>query len=228
MVKQVKADLRINGLGSSSGGSFNLVQINGKGEINGDLECTDLQINGLGCISGNVEARSVRVAGKSEIGGDLKAGDIIVDGMAEVRGKLTAERIENRGALRISHDLGAELFKSAGSFTIGGLLNSGKVEIDIYGSCAAREIGGEKIEIRRGRAFGLRDFIDSVFPGLMWKRGLSVDTIEGDEIFIEDTTAKMVRGGNVKIGAGCRVDVVEYKHTLDTTSDAKVKESRKI
>ncbi len=228
MERQSKSDLRINGLGSSSGGTFNYVQINGKGEISGDLNCSELQINGLGSVDGNVKATSVRIAGKSDIGGDLTGERIVIDGLVEIRGKVSAEHLENRGALRISGDCGAESFKSTGGFTIGGLLNSEKIEIEVYASCTAREIGGESVDVRRGRGFGIKDFIDSILPGLTWKKGLSVETIEGDNIFIEDTTAKVVRGSDVRVGTGCSVESVEYKNTFVAAPDAIVKRNRKV
>lgn len=228
MEKQNRTDLRINGLGSASGGSYNFVQINGKGDITGDIDCTDLQINGLGCIQGNVKADTARVAGKSEIKGSLTGQTITVDGMIEISGGLSAERIENRGALRVDKDCGSEVFKSKGGFTIGGLLNSGKIDVEIYASCKAKEIGGERISIRMGDAFGLKRFLDSIFPGLGLSRELSTETIEGDEIYLENTTAKVVRGENVRLGPGCRIDSVEYKSTFQKDADALVKETKKI
>ncbi len=228
MVKSTGNDLRINGLGSSSGGNYNLVQINGKGDINGDLECTDLQINGLGCIHGNAKTGTVRVAGKAEIDGNLKGHQIIVDGMTEVRGAVSGDLIENRGMLKVGKDCGVETFKSQGGFTVGGLLNAGKIEIEIYATSRAREIGGEQIEIRSGDAFGFKKFLSSIFPGLQLTRDLTAETIEGDSIYLENATVKTVRGHDVRIGPGCMINVVEYKNTFYKDSGATVKENKKV
>ncbi|MFZ1081444.1 MAG: polymer-forming cytoskeletal protein [Candidatus Kryptoniota bacterium] len=226
MQNQNRTDLRINGLGNASGGSFNFVQINGKGDINGDIDCIDLQINGLGCMNGNVKAESIRVAGKSEIAGNLNAQELIIDGMMDIHGGIVAQSIENRGMLKVNKDCGSEIFKSKGGLTINGLLNAGKINIEVYAPCKIKEIGGENIEIRFGSAFGLRKFIDSIFPG--WARGLSAETIEGDIIYIEGTTAKVVRGKDVEIGPGCAIDIVEYKNAFKNSGDSKVKQSKKI
>jgi len=228
MTKNSRNDLRINGLGSSSGGSFGFVQINGKGDINGDLECQELQINGLGCIHGNVNAGTARTSGKSEIDGNLKGSDVVVDGMAEVGGSISAERIENRGMLKIYKDCGAETFSSQGRFVIGGLLNAGEINVELYFASKAREIGGEEIEIRTGSAFGFKKFLNSIFPAWELNHGLSAEVIEGDEIYLENTTAKVVRGKNVKIGPGCRIDNVEYKNSFHQDHGATVKQNKKV
>ncbi|MGA8943178.1 MAG: hypothetical protein WB502_10735, partial [Thermoactinomyces sp.] len=59
-------------------------------------------------------------------------------------------------------------------------------------------------------------------------KSLSADVIEGDEIELEYTRAKVVRGKNVKIGPGCKVDLVEYQDSYDADSDAEVKEAKQV
>lgn len=223
-------DLRINGIGSSSGGKYDIVQINGKGDISGDLECTELQINGLAHLDGNVKADTIRVSGKSDFRGDVSGRRIIVDGMSDIAGAVKVETVENRGVIKIAKDCGSEVFSSQGGFTVGGLLNAGKVDISIYAQCKAREIGGEDIEVRIGGGLSIRKFIGSLFPGLPLNPVLITDTIEGDNVYLENTTAKTVRGQNVKIGPGCRIGVVEYKQTYykDPAGGINVNESRKI
>ncbi len=230
MDRKSRSDLRINGIGSSAGGHFHSVQINGKGDINGDLECTDLEINGLGFVRGNVKSNRTRISGKSTIAGNLAGKEVIIDGMSEITGGLSGDNIENRGMLKVSKDCGSEKFTSHGGFTIGGLLNAGSIEINIYGPCKAKEVGGEKIQVRDGGTFGIGKFIGSLFQGWPLKTTLTADTIEGDDIYLECTTAKIVRGGNVKIGKGCQIDLVEYKNTFqkDGFSDIRINETRKL
>ena len=230
MEKQAKNDLRINGVGSSAGGRFDSVQINGKGEINGDVECNDLQINGLSTIDGNITAETFKVSGKSEIKGDVKSETVTIDGKIDIAGGVRATRVENRGMLAVDKEVSAETFDSHGGFKIGGLLNADKIQIFIYAPCSASEIGGEKIDIRTGGTSGLREFLGSFFSGWPLKTVLSTETIEGDDIYLENTTAKVVRGSNIRIGPGCQIDVVEYKNTFEKENDSgiRVDESRKI
>ncbi len=230
MLMETGNDLRINGLGSSSGGKFDFVQINGKGDITGDLECRELQINGLARLNGNVKANTIRVSGKSDFRGDISGNNMIIDGMSDVGGNVKVETVENRGMLRIAEDCGSESFSSQGGFTVGGLLNAEKIGISVYAQCKAREIGGKEIDVRLGGGSGIRKFIGSLFPGLPLNPVLITDTIEGDNVYLENTTAKVVRGQDVKIGPGCHIDTVEYKNSYEKNSDARiiVNESRKI
>jgi cytoskeletal protein CcmA (bactofilin family) len=204
------------------------VQINGKGDVNGDLDCVDLQINGFGCVHGSVKTQTARVAGKSEISGDLRGQEIIFGGMTEIAGAISANRIENRGVLKVSKDCGSETFSSQGGFTIGGLLNAGKIDIEIYATSRAKEIGGEDIEIRAGDAFGFRKFISSILPGLQLDRRLTAETIEGDVVYLENATVNTVRGGEVEIGHGCQIDAVEYKKSFHKDNTSIVKEVKKV
>lgn len=228
MASNRRNDLRINGLGNSPGGAYNFVQINGKGDINGDLECEELQINGLGCIHGNVKTGAARVAGKSEISGSFNGQELIIDGMTEIGGPISANRIENRGMLKVSKDCGSETFKSQGGFMIGGLLNADKIDIDMYVASRAREIGGEEIEIRAGSSFGFKKFLNSIFPTWQFNQGLSAETIEADNIYLENATVKVVRGKDIKIGPGCQIDMVEYKNSFHQDHGATVKQNKKV
>jgi len=58
--------------------------------------------------------------------------------------------------------------------------------------------------------------------------GLSAGIIEGDDIFLEATQAKIVRGRHVVIGEGCSIELVEYKDSFRQQNNGSVKENRKI
>jgi cytoskeletal protein CcmA (bactofilin family) len=96
----------------------------------------------------------------------------------------------------------------------------------MFGKCLAKEIGGEKITVRKnGLAFRLSQFLKSLFNQ---EERLETDTIEGDEIDLEFTTAKAVRGNRVVIGRGCDIGTVEYKTEFRLEKDGKVGEKRQI
>jgi hypothetical protein len=52
--------------------------------------------------------------------------------------------------------------------------------------------------------------------------------IEGDDVYQEDTKAKVVRGNNVMIGQGYEIKLVEYKNHFAGGKGGKVKENKKI
>ncbi len=62
----------------------------------------------------------------------------------------------------------------------------------------------------------------------MCKGNLTTDVIEGDEIYLEYTTAKAVRGKNVTIGQGCNIELVEYVDNFNQHNDSVVRESKKM
>ena len=51
--------------------------------------------------------------------------------------------------------------------------------------------------------------LDRLFKPLA--KELTAEVIEGDKVEIEYTQADVVRGNHIKIGPGCKVDLVEYK-----------------
>lgn len=243
MYEDSQADLRIDGSGRASGGSYNCVRINGSGKVTGDLVCNEFIINGSGEVNGDVESGKFRINGSGTVRGNLKAEElkvngscnfdasvtcesIMISGSSDIRQNLDAQQVKINGSLKIDGDCNAEQFVSKGMFEIGGLLNADNVDVHLYWhKSRVREIGGETITVRLGsNRFGM---LRSILPLSFHKPGLETNTIEGDEIYLENTTAKVVRGNNVTIGAGCDIGLVEYKGIYQKTGDAKVEQEIK-
>jgi cytoskeletal protein CcmA (bactofilin family) len=138
---------------------------------------------------------------------------------------VNVEDVVLRGGLKISGDCEAERFDAKGAFSIGGLLSAQSVDIRLYAKCSAREIGGGKIEVREDPS-GFKRFVQDL--GLLPERLLTAETIEADEIYLEATAAKAVRGGNVTIGPKCEIDLVEYTHTYSADPSARVTAARQV
>ena len=58
--------------------------------------------------------------------------------------------------------------------------------------------------------------------------GLNAEIIEGDEIYLENTKAKVVRGNRVTIGPGCDIDFVEYQNHFQCEKGTKVGSYKKL
>ncbi len=58
--------LVINGSGSSKGGTFQSVEINGSGTVAGDVECDTFSFNGNGKADGSVKAKAVTISGSGK------------------------------------------------------------------------------------------------------------------------------------------------------------------
>jgi len=222
-MKERIGDLKINGQSSAAGGNYNDLIVNGEGRITGDLDCIKLKINGQCDINGNVKAVSVEVNGSNSIKGNLEAEIAKIYGSADIDGNVSVDKAETYGSISINGDCNAEVFKIEGTFAIEGLLNAGELELSLYGSSKAREIGGENITVKRKGKSG--------FLGLkrmMQGKELTVDTIEGDDIYLENTQAKVVRGNNIEIGPGCEIELVEYKNSLKQDDKADISTHTKI
>lgn len=238
METKKRGDLLINGFGSSNGGSFNTVSINGKGSVTGDVECSELDFNGSGSVTGNVVVNHARINGHGKIKGNMESQVLRVDGTAgvignlivkelkvsgkvNVGGKMKGDEIKIRGRLTVGEDCEAETFKAESQFSIGGLLNADLVDITIFADCHAKEIGGQTILIKQ------KNSLLGFFKPFV-RTQLKTECIEGDKIEIENTKAGIVRGKNVVVGANCEIDVVEYSGEFTMDKNSIVKDIRKI
>jgi len=245
MDNSIKGDLKIDGSGSAPGGEYNSVKINGAGRITCDVVCREFRINGSGNIDGNIELDDGKINGTGTVDGNIKARQLKITGSGQVRGtisgdnmivtgsvtmgeNLDVQKVKIEGSAKIGHDCNAETFHSDGTFEISGLLNADDITIKLYHSKSrAKEIGGGRINVSVGSNAGF-NVLKTIFTLCMYNPVLEADSIEGDEIVLENTTAKVVRGTNVTIGKGCNIDLVEYKGYLLKTGDAKVGEEKKI
>jgi cytoskeletal protein CcmA (bactofilin family) len=233
-------DLVINGLGSSNGGVFSRVTLNGSGTVNSDIECEELECNGTGTLKGNVAASSTKVSGvfrfhgtiegeKLQVDGTIKIGQNLsvkslkISGKANVGGRVKADEVNLHGVLTVGEDFEAESFKGKYRFTIGGLLNAEQIDVEIYGDCKAKEIGGENIRVKPHKG----SFIGALVKPF-YKTQLETDLIEGDKIELENTVAKVVRGHKVKIGPNCQIGLVEYSDEFSQDKNAVVGDIQKV
>ncbi len=225
-MKKRIADLKINGSGSSAGGKYNSIAVNGNGRIDGDLDCVYLKVNGQCDVNGNVKAESVKVHGNALIKGNLEAEKTKIHGMADIDGNVSIDKSETYGSISVNGDCNAEFFKIEGMFAIEGLLNAGELELSLYGPSKAREIGCEKITVKRKGKYHFLGLKNLIMPG--GNKGLTAESIEGDDIYLENTQAKVVRGNNIELGPGCEIELVEYKNGFKQDEKAEVGTHRQI
>ncbi len=238
-------NLTINGAGSTGGGQYHAVRINGSGTITGELTCDEfagngsvevqgllmtrtLAVHGEGNFHGGVKADSAQVHGRAAVQGDTAVRDLLGRGAVELAGGLTAEKVDIKGLLTIGGDCSAETFTAKGRFTIGGLLNADTVDVELYGDCRVREIGGSTIRVIHTRQLfsGLSKLIHSLVNHP--HGGLVVDSVEGDEVTLECTRAGVVRGKRVTIGPECEIEQLEYTDTCQIDPGATVKDTKQV
>lgn len=238
--------MKIIGDSSASGGRYNDAKLVGNGLVNGDLDCVNFKCVGDSKLSGNLKAATAKIVGSICIEGSTNVADMRITGNMDSTGDLRAETLVLRGGLSaksglkagsaslkgytsVKKNCEAETFWSDGQLTIGGLLNAETVDIRTRGRCRVSEIGGEAITVRKGVGSAVGDIIRSLFVSAGLENGkLVADSIEGGDIRLSHTKAKVVRGTAVIIESGCEIDLVEYKHSLRVNRGASVKEEKKI
>jgi cytoskeletal protein CcmA (bactofilin family) len=233
-----KENLIINGSGDYPGGRYEKISIRGEGKIVNDVECSVFHVYGTSEIAENATAESVKILGEAEVKGNMKADETLIMGtMAiggnallkkikifgtlDVEGGLRGEEANIKGSISVNGDVEYETFDSSGGFEIKGLLNADTIKIALrFGESKAEEIGGGKITIKRKR--------NSLIPFVGEEGTLVAKVIEGDDIFLENTRAEIVRGKKVKIGPGCQISVVEYTEDFSEDTNSSIKLSKKI
>ncbi|MDZ4168619.1 MAG: polymer-forming cytoskeletal protein [Coriobacteriia bacterium] len=232
------ADARINGDGTVGAGTYGSIVLNGAGTVTGDVACNELTVNGVGKCQGSVKADTITVNGAGTFDGPVQAGEFRANGSADVHagmgvrllkvagtlavdGGVAAHAVELKGDMRVGGDLESDTLTGEGRFAINGMLNAGSIELRLHGRSSVNEIGCERMVLRPP------DGITAIFSAFADRR-LVATTIEGDELELIATTAKVVRGGRVTLGEGCEVDLVEYTGSLTKLAGAQVREERKV
>ena len=229
------SNIDINGIGRLNGGEYNKVSLSGSSKIIGDIKANKIVSSGSCKAFANLEGNYIQISGIMKCDGSLKSSDTIeisgstkakfinanrlnISGTAKVYEDCSFEKGRISGNLNVDGSCEGRDFKASARLVIGKLLSADIVDINIEGKSSISEIGGERITIRKGRgSFGF-----SIFPIL--KKELTCELIEGDNIYIESTICKIVRGKNIVIGNGCTIDKVEYTDSYKCDHKNSVKE----
>jgi cytoskeletal protein CcmA (bactofilin family) len=239
-----KVDLIISGFGVAPGGDYKSVRIAGRGKITGDMTCGDFIVNGSGDAQGAVNCGKLIINGEAGIHGALKTGelkvrgsgdfkaDVVCDalsvsGSAHAAQSLRATTAKVSGSVHVKGDLSADSFKSSGAFEVGGLLSADDIDVSLdWSTSRAKEIGGERITAKVG-VKGL-SVLRTIFTLGTHTPRLTADSIEGNNVWLEQTRAKVVRGHSITLGDGCDIALVEYTGTLHKSGNVRIGEERKI
>lgn len=241
-------DLHISGAGSYPGGEFDNISISGAGKIKGDVKCVrfsgsgsakvegnivcdTFSCSGTGKVLGNVESKVLKASGACKIAGDIKSGTISISGATTIEGDIKCEKVSASGMISAGGNIDAEEVRIDGGIKNEGVINAEKVIMECRtsnGSCTFNEIGATKVSIN-GYSADSRPRFYNLFGLFTGSTGTVIgNLIEGDEIYIENATVKIVRGERITIGPNCNIDCVEYKESLQVSDQACVKETIKL
>lgn len=235
---KISENLIINGSGSYPGGRYDKVSIRGEGTIVNDVESSSFHVYGTSEAVENLKTGSVKIFGEAEIKMNLEAEDTLVMGtmmvggnahlkkikifgLLEVGERLTGDVANIKGSIAVNGDVEYETFDSSGGFEIKGLLTAETIKVGLrFGQSSAEEIGGGKITVKKRS--------NSLLPFGKDAGSLIAKVIEGDDIYLENTKADMVRGNKVEIGPGCQIGGVEYREVFTHDPKSTIKTTTKI
>ncbi|MCL6598720.1 MAG: hypothetical protein K6T81_08260 [Alicyclobacillus macrosporangiidus] len=190
-------DLVMSGVVTAGGGVYRRVRVSGVGRVEGDVVCESAHIDGVMTVRGTLEAQ-----------------ELVANGKTRVEGALRGQTIRLSGQIHVDGDCSAEVVEVSGAIEIDGLVSADEVTIRLYGGSQVRELGGSRIRVHRSWRWGL----------FSRYRRLTVDTVEGDDVRLEATRARVVRGDKVHIGPGCDIERVEYRSEFRQDDGARVGE----
>lgn len=234
-----RRNLRITGTSTGAGGTYNQVRIVGDSKIIGDVDCITFSCTGNIEVTGNYISKMFRatgnanfaknmtqdkmkITGEAQVHENAKIIDGKITGQLTVAGHLTGVEVQLYGQLDVKGNCEVDQLRGIGAIQVQGLLNTGKLHLQLYGPSTASEIGGEQITVIKPSGItGFMKSIAAMFSSAPEPR-LTADLIEGDDITLEYTHAKVVRGNRVTIGKFCIIDEVEYRESYTQSPDATV------
>lgn len=220
-------EMRISGSGTVAGNvKAGLIKTSGSSSIVGDTKAETITTSGSSKYEGSVMASDMTISGSSKVTRNLIVEKFKVSGSCKVGGKIQGGLIRASGSLTVGEDCEVETFSTSGSVHIDGLLNADNVQIEINHESSIKEIGGEKISVTHHSSSKLLKQVVNFF--LQKEDYLFSELIEGDEVYLENTKAKLVRGKNVVIRENCEIDTVEYSGTIEIHKDSSIRNKVKI
>lgn len=227
-------NIKIMGDGTIGKGEFNNITIMGNGKFLDSIKAKKIKILGEAEASEFIETDNLTVMGefksldnikineKLSVSGDslfkksVEVGEISIKGDMKISNDLKVKTTNIYGSLKVDNNCEAEIFKCKGEANIKGLLNCDVLNIELYDSCTINEIGGENITVKKP------NLINSI---MRREHKLYSNIIEGDNINLTNVECKIVRGKDIVIGKGCKIERVECSGnlTIDKNSEVKYK-----
>lgn len=231
-------NIDISGSGKVTGGDYNNINISGRGKVIGDVKANNINVSGMAKALGDMEFREMVISGSFKALGNLNATENIgVSGRFKGEKNIVTNRLNIAGYFICLNEINFDLLEfggyikcinncegrkicGEGKLRIDGLLSADDIDIRLIGQSSINEIGGENIKIKSGKDNNFKLWIFNYKQ----KNQLTCNLIEGDNIEIENTRAKVVRGKNVIVGKNCTIERIEYSGEFKIDEKSLVKE----
>ena len=237
-------DMNISGSGSVGSGEYNNVSVSGSARV-GDIRCVNFTASGAAncgkveceqrftasgsCGAAEIKAGTLHASGSLRCGGDMTVDDEVKVSGSTHCGNLKCGRLKGSGSTDVDNDIEAENIYVTGKIECGGLMNAEEITIRFSNNMEIGSIGGSKIEIVKD---DIKNRIKIPFLSAILQPANATVTvhnsIEGDEITVDNLKTPRVSGRIVKIGKSCEIDLVQYAESVEIDPEAKVGNTEKI
>lgn len=211
-------DYKFSGAGTIPGGEYENISVSGSSRLSGDVRCHSFRASGaLGGKCNIVCSGEFHSSGSTSLDGSITAGSLAANG-AFKSGSISAGKLKINGSCRVDGDIEADSVALCGGVSCSGLVNADTVEIQLRGSSRIESMGGGEILVSTNAENSKKSFF-SRRCGYM----LEVEeSIEADNIRLENVVCPVVTGRCVIIGDGCSIKQVQYSDSVEISPNAKV------
>ncbi|UDN59209.1 hypothetical protein [Clostridioides sp. ES-S-0010-02] len=241
-------EVNIAGTGKIDGNiKCNKFDSSGSAKVIGTTECNEFFTAGLSKIEGNILASQVTIFGLLKCTGDINSSKVKSGGIINVGGNLKSDIISGEGCLKINKSVECESVDLSGILDCNGFLNCEELKISLHGTSNLNEVGACSVNIKKGHGDYCKSFyraekksgdFEKASSNLRNLGLLSVkkytesrllaNVIEADEISLENSEVKIVRGKNINIGKGCYIESLEYSENIDIDESSIVVEIKNV
>ncbi|WP_297517465.1 polymer-forming cytoskeletal protein [uncultured Clostridium sp.] len=235
-MKELSGSLEVKAFETVDGGSYNDVIMSGMGKIKGNIEATVVEVNGVGEITGDIKSESLMVAGSF-----TADKEVVLEGMLNIKGTasfsktLICEEIIVAGSLSVKGDIKFTDASISGALISRGILTGDKVEV-AGGVDMSSDLRVNYVNISFSEKSSVNDILaDEVYIETMeGKKGLfsklkktvfKCNEIRAEKVFVENTECKLIVADEVIIGENCKVEKVEYLEKFEFAKSSEVKET---
>lgn len=224
MEKTKQRNISISGSGTSAGGEYHQVKVNGSAHINSDIQCEVFKCNGSAHIEGNIKADTAKVNGSSHIEGNMETGEMTINGSTDIDGNLTCSEVKIQGSSTVKGNLKGKEIIVRGSASIKG--NVSGDEVDVKGQV---KIGGDcEAESFKARGnFKINGLLNAGSIDIELYRLCEAKEIGGENIIVKKNTDVSGFKKLIKFFIGQQTDqltaeVIEGDHVYLEYTHAKV------
>ena len=193
----------------------------GNAVIRGNIRAEKFKVNGDLTIVGDCEVNELTVNGKTDIDGMIECNNVVLRGDMILTKACQAKTLKVYGSVDASSDLLGEQISIDGRMRCKGLLSGERVCLHAFEDSYCKEIGATRLVVEK-------PIYHLLWFGYGKKNSLSCDLIEADEIELEYTKAKVIRGKQVNLVKQCKVDTLEYSEQYTKGEGCEVREVTKV